>query len=386
MGNLGSIYRTASFLLTILLSYFPIVSIAQSKFSIEGKIEKLKDGDKVYLIYQLLESKVKDSATVADGRFKFNGELDYPVLSGLYLHKDPYLDPAGIGAGDFRRFYLTAENIGVTAPDSLKNAKVIGSEVEDRIVDLKSMQTANDIEFKALEQQFAALPTEKQKNELIRKEFADREKLLLLNRLRIGINFAHKYPNSYLSVICLSNSAATPELAQEVKTAFASLSEKNKNTPLAQDISTLLASSASVQVGNTSPEFEQKDVKGGTVKLSDFRGKYVLLDFWASWCGPCRADNPNLIKAYQKFKKKGFEILGISLDNSSQKNAWLRAIEKDNLEWTQVSDLRGTDNAVAKLYGVLAIPANFLLDPSGKIIARDLRGDELQQKLNILLP
>jgi peroxiredoxin len=128
-------------------------------------------------------------------------------------------------------------------------------------------------------------------------------------------------------------------------------------------------------------EFTQNDTLGKPVSLSDFKGKYVLIDFWASWCGPCRAENPNVVKAYNNYKDKDFTVLGVSLDQPGKQEAWLNAIHKDSLTWTHVSDLKFWDNAVAQLYGIRAIPQNLLLDPSGKIIAKNIRGEELKKKL-----
>ena len=159
--------------------------------------------------------------------------------------------------------------------------------------------------------------------------------------------------------------------------------KKNQNDRIAG----MKQSMASKWVGKAAPDFSLPDAGGKEIKLSSFRGKYVLVDFWASWCRPCREENPNVVRAYQKFKDKNFAILGVSLDNPGEKDKWLNAIKKDNLTWTQVSDLKGWESIVVPMFdfGQVGIPYNILVDPEGIIIAERLQGPALEMKLGEVL-
>jgi peroxiredoxin len=198
-----------------------------------------------------------------------------------------------------------------------------------------------------------------------------------------GKTFIKAHPKNIASIWLLMNELRNRLEPEEFQQLFSSLDTSVQESAYGEGVTAYIKSLKANGVNIAADDFSQQDTKGQEVKLSSFRGKYVLVDFWASWCGPCRQENPNVVKAYHKYKDKNFTILGVSLDDN--RDRWLRAINQDGLAWTQVSDLKGWGNEVAVQYGIQSIPANFLVDPTGKIIARNLRGEELEQKLEQLL-
>ncbi|GEP96400.1 TlpA disulfide reductase family protein [Chitinophaga cymbidii] len=202
--------------------------------------------------------------------------------------------------------------------------------------------------------------------------------------LMTGLTFIKDHPKAHASLFLLMNELKSRLTEEQFIELFKGLDPGVKNSRLGKSVAAQVAAmEQSTKASGEAIEFEQKDPQGKLVKLSSFRGKYVLIDFWASWCGPCRMENPNVVAAYHQFKDKNFTILGVSLDKS--RGDWLEAIEQDGLVWTQVSDLKGWGNEAAQLYGVRGIPQNFLIDPKGKVIATNLRGKALEQKLAAIL-
>lgn len=188
-------------------------------------------------------------------------------------------------------------------------------------------------------------------------------------------------PNSPVGPFILTATYGFNQDVQVLERRFNKLNPALQQTQAGKQVAAIIADAKIGAVGSEAMDFTQEDVDGKPVSLSSYRGKYVLVDFWASWCGPCRSENPTVVENYERFKGKNFTVLGVSLDRPGQKDRWLQAIAEDKLTWTQVSDLQFWNNAVAKQYKIQSIPQNFLIDPNGIIIAKNLRGQALGQKL-----
>jgi peroxiredoxin len=273
------------------------------------------------------------------------------------------------------------EKISVNSDSLIANAIITGSPLNDDLKKLKAQVNAIENKKNNLLEEYYNSSFEKQQNDAFHRFFQEKLKEFGTETNNVYEDFIANNPNSFVSLMALIEySRLNPDM-NDIASLFNLLSEDIQNTVEGKNIGIQLSVSRTTAIGVVAPDFTQNDPNGKPVRLSDFRGKYLLVDFWASWCGPCRKENPHVVSAYNQYKDKNFEILGISLDNQGNKQSWLDAIRKDGLTWPQVSDLKGWQNAVALQYNVQSIPHNLLLNPQGVIIAKNLRGEKLTAKL-----
>jgi thiol-disulfide isomerase/thioredoxin len=358
------------FLLTALSPIFATAQIGGT-FTIKGKAGSLNAPAQVYLLYQLGANKVADSSAVVNGDFSFTGNTLNPVNAFLVMdHKGVGMAKLEEAKADVFTFFLDKGEATITTADSISKAKITGSLINEENAKILTQVKAIEAEAVKLNTEIQAAPAAKQNSAEFQAEMQAKFKVLQTRHRSALQTFIVTHPNSYLSLIAL-NTLDSKTDPFESESLFNALSAELKTTEAGQVLKESIDRAKISAVG----------VKGLPVKLSSFKGKYLLIDFWASWCGPCRQANPTMVRLFNKYKTRNFTILGVSLDRPGAKNDWLAAIKNDGLVWTQVSDLKFWENSVAQLYSVSAIPSNFLIDPTGKIIARDLRGVDLENKL-----
>lgn len=333
-------------------------------FTINGTVEGVSEG-KVTL---QARGGDKYATGIENGKFALKGKVTTPTIHTLRIE--------GI-RGSAQIFVENSKMTFKANKDDLRGATVTGSDAHDVYTAHNEALAVFNEKSKPLS--LAYSEARKNENEAEMEKIMKQFDELRAQQTDASLAFIKENNKSIASAYILSSMASRIDDPAKLEAAVNSLDKSLFETTLVKNTVSTLLIAKKTAIGQPAMDFSQNDPDGKAVKLSDFKGQVVLVDFWASWCGPCRAENPNVVEAFKKFKSKGFTVLGVSLDK--EKDKWLQAIEKDELTWTHVSDLKYWDNEVSTMYGVRGIPANILVGKDGKILAKNLRGKDLHEKL-----
>jgi peroxiredoxin len=360
---------------------FSCDKLGDDGFIVEGTAKGIENGKKVFLEKQneAMGTVPVDTAVVQDGKFKFEGKIAEPELHLISFE--------GVQPKSFVIVENGEINIEIQK-DSVFNNKITGTYNNEQLTEfnalgvkisrkLKAFQTANNVKMKtAVDTKDTATVNQLRATyQSIQKEMQTETE-----------NYIKNHPKSFVGLLLLESffAAPQPDIAK-IEALYKGLDAELKNTKIGKKIEKSLSEVKAVGIGSKAPEFSGPNPEGKQVSLASSLGKVTIIDFWASWCGPCRAENPNVVALYNEFHSKGLNIIGVSLDRPGQADKWKEAIAKDGLTWTHVSNLKFWEDPIATTYGVKSIPATFILNEAGLVIAKDLRGPELRAKVAQLL-
>ena len=369
-------YLAASFMLVLSSCKDNNSTIKKEEgFVIKGKMDVLPPSSMAVLSYKQKDSTITDSTLIKNGEFVFKGKVFSPEQAYVSIRHGKEF-PEKTWFRDAYAFFIENSNINITSTDSIKKANIEGS-----ILTAQSNELNNEInplrqKIQDLSRALQGKPQDEAYMSTVDTIKASGKRVEVLVR-----KFIEDHRDSYIALRNFANYELGYNFNPNVADAeFNKFTSDVRNTPLGEKVLAKINLAKKTSVGEQAMDFTQTTIVGKPFTLSSLKGKYVLVDFWASWCVPCRKENPFVVKAYNKFKDENFEIVGVSLDE--KKKNWEYAVEKDGLPWIHVSDLKGWKNEVAKTYGITAVPQNFLIDKDGVIIAKNLKGEDLTTRLS----
>lgn len=358
--------------------------VSENEFLISGTANGIENGKKIFIEIQgETGSIIKDTGVIENGKFELKGITESIDLGFIRIENEPINLPLILENGEIN-VTITTDTVQNSKIGGTKNNDLFQSFNEDSKVIIRKkgkFEKANAGRIKA-----AKIAKDSATVNQIMKEYGTFQDELN----KVSVNFIKKNPDAYLSVLLLENFTMRQYISlEEIKSYYEKLDKKlldtksGKNIKMVLDSQNKTTSTNDVSVGKLAPDFSAATPDGKQASLKQSLGKVTIVDFWASWCGPCRAENPNVVALYKELHSKGLNIIGVSLDKDAAK--WKEAIAKDGLAWTQISNLKYWDEPIAKEYDVQSIPATFILDAKGVIVAKDLRGDALKTKVKELL-
>lgn len=331
--------------------------------TVKGNIKGLGDAELNFYYYEGSESKSTTVKATGD-RFTWTAPVGSPQKITVMFPKRAVW------------FFVEPGNMELMGSmEELGNVKLTGSKIQDEANAYQKQLEPFTAQEQPLYQKYGKVSKEEQR------ELEQKLQDLRMQKRAVANTYIAQHPESAFSLSLVTDRASMGEYT-DIQSAYSKLGNKMKATAEGKRLAERLVVLKRSAIGTPMLNFTQNDTEGKAVNFTSFKGKYVLVDFWASWCGPCRAENPNVLKAYNKYQNQNFTVVGISLDDKGEN--WKKAIKEDGMPWTQLSDLKGWKNEVSQYYGINGIPSTLLVDPSGKIIAKDLRGELLNKKLEEL--
>ncbi|SEO78000.1 TlpA disulfide reductase family protein [Mucilaginibacter sp. OK283] len=371
-------------IIIMLITLFPMSLYAQrQEFVIEGSFVKKDMDGKVHYNYNERGINVADSTPVINGRFEFKGKVS-GIQRAYFTFKPTRATDIKLAWRDSKSIYIEPGSFKIVAKDSISTARVVGSAINSAYESFMAPLEVIAKERKPLWDEYVKIKAADRKVLPRAAELKAKIDETTIKREELLKAYVRSHPKSYFSIEAITELMGPYVVVEKVDELWGTLDPELKESYNGKIINAVILGSKATDVGSRAPVFAQPDTSGKIVKLKDIKGKYVLVDFWASWCHPCRAENPNVLKAYNAYKTKNFTVVGISIDFEKDKGKWIKAIKDDGMPWTQLLSPANIDGGAMKAYGIHAIPSNFLVDPNGIIIAKNLHGPELQKKLEEL--